>query len=311
MTKYIYSFIALVSISMNSFSQDVITPVLGNDIQAKVIEVTKTDIAYKKWDNPNGPTLIIAKSDVLVISYADGKKEVLYIQEKLAIDVAETKEVVNAKDNESIKVSETKASVTKLDTSSKDNPAIITLKSGEDIQAFVLEVNKESIVYKTTHSSQDSMMTIPIAEVLLISYADGTKDLIYKQYNVSNELQSNVKLKTELNSDATETAILSKAELSMKGTLDAKINYIGRGSGAVWTAVATIIGSPVIGLIPAVACASSTPRERNLNFENTKLKNDPIYYNAYVKQARKTKAVSVLAGYVIGTAAWFILVIGL
>ena len=127
---------------MNSFSQDVITPVLGNDIQVKVIEVTKTDIAYKKWDNPNGPTLKMPKSEVLIVSYANGKKEVLYIQEKLAIDVAETKEVLNAKDNEPNKVSETKASVAKLDTSSKDNPAIITLKSGKDIQAFVLEVNK-------------------------------------------------------------------------------------------------------------------------------------------------------------------------
>ena len=311
MTKYIYSFIALVSISMNSFSQDVITPVFGNDIQVKVIEVTKTDIAYKKWDNPTGPTLKMPKSEVLIINYANGKKEVLYIQEKLANDVAETKEVVNAKDNEPIKVSETKASVPKLDTSSKENPAIITLKSGEDIQAFVLEVNKESIVYKTTNSSQDSVMTIPVADVLLISYADGTKALVYKQSKISDEQQSTVTSKTRLNSNATEIEQFSNAELRMKGKHDAKMSYYGRNSGAGWTAVATIIGSPVIGLIPAVACASSTPRERNLNFENTKLKNDPIYYNAYVKQARKTKAASVLAGYVIGTAAWFILVIGL
>jgi hypothetical protein len=311
MTKYIYSFIALVSISMNSFSQDVITPVLGNDIQVKVIEVTKTDIAYKKWDNPTGPTLKMPKSEVLIINYANGKKEVLYIQEKLANDVAETKEVLNAKDNEPNKVSETKASVPKLDTSSKDNLAIITLKSGEDIQAFVLEVNKESIVYKTSNSSQDSMMTIPVADVLLISYADGTKALVYKQSKVSDEQQSTLTPKTQLNSDATEIAQLSNAELRMKGKHDAKTNYLGRNSGAGWTAVTALIATPVLGLIPAVACASSTPRERNLNFENTKLKNDHIYYNAYVKQARKTKAVSVLTGYVIGTAAWFILVIGL
>ena len=150
-------------------------------------------------------------------------------------------------------------------------------------------------------------MTIPIAEVLLISYADGTKDLIYKQYNVSNELQSNVKLKTELNSDATETAKLSKAELSMKGTRDAKINYIGRGSGAVWTAVTSVLLSPIVGLIPAAACASSRPRERNLNFDDVELKNDPNYNKAYVKQARKTKVASVLAGYIIGSAVWFVI----
>ena len=135
--------------------------------------------------------------------------------------------------------------------------------------------------------------------------------MVYKQSKISDEQQSTVTPKTRLNSNATEIEQLSNAELRMKGKHDAKMSYYGRNSGAGWTAVATIIGSPVVGLIPAVTCASSTPRERNLNFENTKLKNDPIYYNAYVKQARKTKAVSVLAGYVIGTAAWFILVIGL
>ncbi len=292
MTKYIYSFIALVSISMNSFSQDVITPVLGNDIQAKVIEVTKTDIAYKKWDNPNGPTLIIAKSDVLVISYADGKKEVIYLQ---------------VKEIEAKEVSEIKTRQPKIDTSSNVASGTITLKTGEDIQADIIEVNREVIIYKTSNGLQDFIMTIPIAEVLLISYADGTKDLIYKQYNVSNELQSNVKLKTELNSDATETAKLSKAELSMKGTRDAKINYIGRGSGAVWTAVTSVLLSPIVGLIPAAACASSRPRERNLNFDDVELKNDPNYNKAYVKQARKTKVASVLAGYIIGSAVWFVI----
>jgi hypothetical protein len=277
---------------MNSFSQDVITPVLGNDIQAKVIEVTKTNIAYKKWDNPNGPTLIIAKSDVLVISYADGKKEVIYLQVK----ETDTKEVP-----------ETKTRQPKIDTSSNVASGTITLKTGEDIQADIIEVNREVIIYKTSNGLQDFIMTIPIAEVLLISYADGTKDLIYKQYNVSNELQSNVKLKTELNSDATETAKLSKAELSMKGTRDAKINYIGRGSGAVWTAVTSVLLSPIVGLIPAAACASSRPRERNLNFDDVELKNDPNYNKAYVKQARKTKVASVLAGYIIGSAVWFVI----
>jgi len=292
MIKYIYSLIALCGINTNAFSQDVITPSLGNDIQAQIIDVTERDIVYKNWNSPNGPTLIIAKSDVLVISYADGKKEVIYLQ---------------VKEIEAKEVSEIKTRQPKIDTSSNVASGTITLKTGGDIQADIIEVNREVIIYKTSNGLQDFIMTIPIAEVLLISYADGTKDLIYKQYNVSNELQSNVKLKTELNSDATETAKLSKAELSMKGTRDAKINYIGRGSGAVWTAVTSVLLSPIVGLIPAAACASSRPRERNLNFDDVELKNDPNYNKAYVKQARKTKVASVLAGYIIGSAVWFVI----
>jgi hypothetical protein len=106
----------------------------------------------------------------------------------------------------------------------------------------------------------------------------------------------------------TEAVKLSRSELKMKGMEDARINYIGRGSGAGFTAVTSLVLSPVIGLIPAVACASSTPRERNLNIENRELKNDPDYRTGYVKQARKTKATNVLIGYAVGSAAWFILI---
>jgi len=288
MIKYIYSLIALCGINTNAFSQDVITPSLGNDIQAQIIDVTETDIVYKNWNSPDGPTLTMLKSDVLIISYADGKKEVLFKQ----IEKNKT-----PKSEESVNT-DTKIAIINL------APDQITLKSGVDIQANVIAVNDTAIVYTLFNSVDESTVSISTDRVLLIRYADGTKELIYKQ----SKRNSVVIEQPVKNIVKTEAVKLSRSELKMKGMEDARINYIGRGSGAGFTAVTSLVLSPVIGLIPAVACASSTPRERNLNIENRELKNDPDYRTGYVKQARKTKATNVLIGYAVGSAAWFILI---
>jgi len=58
------------------FSQDVITKKSGEDINAKVLEVTSTEIKYKKFDNQTGPTISILKSDVFMIKYENGTKDV-------------------------------------------------------------------------------------------------------------------------------------------------------------------------------------------------------------------------------------------
>ena len=67
---------ALVLFGVTAFAQDVITTKDGDDIQAKVIEITETDVMYKKYSNPNGPTYILSKSDILIVRYENGEKEV-------------------------------------------------------------------------------------------------------------------------------------------------------------------------------------------------------------------------------------------
>ena len=57
-------------------AQDVITTKDGSDIQAKILEVTQTELKYKKFSNPDGPTFTISKSDVLIVRYENGEKEV-------------------------------------------------------------------------------------------------------------------------------------------------------------------------------------------------------------------------------------------
>ncbi|MDX2190708.1 MAG: hypothetical protein SFY32_12675 [Bacteroidota bacterium] len=58
------------------FSQDIITKNNGEDIKSKVTEISSTEIRYKKFDDPNGPTFVILKSDVLMIRYENGTKDI-------------------------------------------------------------------------------------------------------------------------------------------------------------------------------------------------------------------------------------------
>jgi hypothetical protein len=59
-----------------TYSQDIIIKGNGDEISAKVLEVGLELIKYKKFDNVNGPTFEILKSEVFMIRYANGTKDV-------------------------------------------------------------------------------------------------------------------------------------------------------------------------------------------------------------------------------------------
>lgn len=56
-------------------AQDIITKNDGTDIQAKVMEVGQSQISYKKYSNPNGPTYTLSLSDIIMITYENGERE--------------------------------------------------------------------------------------------------------------------------------------------------------------------------------------------------------------------------------------------
>lgn len=57
-------------------AQDIITTKDGKDIQAKILEVTNSEIKYKKFNNQEGPTFTLSKSEVLIVRYQNGENEV-------------------------------------------------------------------------------------------------------------------------------------------------------------------------------------------------------------------------------------------
>jgi hypothetical protein len=62
--------------NISIYAQDNITLKNGDEIKSKVLEVTTTEVKYKKYDNLDGPIYTISKSDILFIKYENGQKDV-------------------------------------------------------------------------------------------------------------------------------------------------------------------------------------------------------------------------------------------
>jgi hypothetical protein len=57
-------------------AQDIITLKNGDEIKAKVQEVGLSDVKYKKFDNLTGPTYTLLKTEIFMIKYENGEKDI-------------------------------------------------------------------------------------------------------------------------------------------------------------------------------------------------------------------------------------------
>lgn len=74
MKRAILSLILIV-ITQSIFAQDIITFTDGKSVKAKVLEITQTEIKYKKYSNLDGPLYTINKNTVMQIKYKGGDVE--------------------------------------------------------------------------------------------------------------------------------------------------------------------------------------------------------------------------------------------
>ena len=84
--KFSVVFIGAFIISLNLIAQDVITTKKGEDIFSKVIEITLNEVKYRKQDNLSGPLISILKSDVIMIRYENGSKDIFNQSEQIKPD---------------------------------------------------------------------------------------------------------------------------------------------------------------------------------------------------------------------------------
>lgn len=85
MKRYIL-FVSLTLISVLSFGQDVIVKKNSETIKAKITEINQDDIKFKKWDNLDGPTYTLLKSDINTILYQNGDADVFVSSETKSSD---------------------------------------------------------------------------------------------------------------------------------------------------------------------------------------------------------------------------------
>ena len=160
---------------------------------------------------------------------------------------------------------------------------LITIKSGEDMQAQILEVGQSEVKYKKFDNLNGPIFTILKSDILIIRYENGTKDIF------SNKTK-NEKLATE---------ILSNENQFLKGQMDAAKFYKGYSGAGTGTLISSLI-SPIVGLIPAIATSSSKPNDDNLGYPNADFMNNADYYNGYTQKAKKIKQGRVWTNWGIG-----------
>jgi hypothetical protein len=89
------------------FSQDLILKKNGDEIKSKVVEILKTEIKYKKFENLNGPVYSLDITEVFMVRYENGSKDVFNQFE--SDNKTSNKETVagndNSNQNQSLKVS--------------------------------------------------------------------------------------------------------------------------------------------------------------------------------------------------------------
>ncbi|MES2681643.1 MAG: hypothetical protein V4635_17240 [Bacteroidota bacterium] len=74
--KSFICFTVLFLLTGNLFSQDTLITKNGELIGAKVLEINEDEVKYKKSSNPDGPLYVIKKSEVVVIEYQNGTRDV-------------------------------------------------------------------------------------------------------------------------------------------------------------------------------------------------------------------------------------------
>ncbi|UOQ98486.1 hypothetical protein MUN81_03120 [Hymenobacter sp. 5317J-9] len=58
-------------------AQDVLTKRNGEELKVKVVEITPSEVKFRRADNLDGPLISVWRTDVFMIVYANGVKEVL------------------------------------------------------------------------------------------------------------------------------------------------------------------------------------------------------------------------------------------
>lgn len=76
MKRILFVMSVLIMSAVSVSAQDLITKKNGEDIKAKVLEIDNTNVKYKLFDEPDGVTYTMPKSQILMIRYQSGRNEV-------------------------------------------------------------------------------------------------------------------------------------------------------------------------------------------------------------------------------------------
>lgn len=116
---------------------------------------------------------------------------------------------------------------------------------------------------------------------------------------ISDGLDSTITISDVGNKSSHFAESISPQDLNTKGEIDASKKYKKYKGAAVGTLVVSLL-SPLLGLIPAIACSATTPKVENLGYPDQKLFEKTAYHSGYTKKAKKIKSGKVWKNWGIG-----------
>lgn len=176
--KSLLTFVAALAVSTLAFAGDIIVTRDSKKIDAKILEVSKSEIKYKEIDNLDGPTFILETSEISSVIYSNGKVQLYESESKKS-----EPEIVT---NEQI-VSSNEISETEPQTSPEITPDIIHLVTGGAMTVIVQDVKQGVLYYKDWNNPNGATMTMNISDILNIQYANGAIQ-VYNHNATSNSV---------------------------------------------------------------------------------------------------------------------------
>jgi len=144
MKKILLILVALIGFGIMVNAQDVILKQDGSEIKAKVTEITDQQIKYKDFDFQSGPTRNINISEVFMITYENGQKEVFrkHIETK-EVSALEAANVSDTESNETVYLPE----------SMQSRKDVIVKVIGGGFQARITNIDSKYIFYLKSKKS--------------------------------------------------------------------------------------------------------------------------------------------------------------
>lgn len=161
----------------------------------------------------------------------------------------------------------------------------------DTIHAKILEVGISDVKYKRTDNPDGPLFIIAKSEISTIRYMNGGTDSFEEKPDIVPPVVQQPLF--------TNPEGLSPEGLKIKGQKDANKHYdgyIGAGTGTLVTSLL----SPLLGLAPAVACASARPKTQNLHYPDPVLMSNYSYKTGYESRSHKIKQKKVWTNWGIG-----------
>ncbi len=173
---------------------------------------------------------------------------------------------------------------------------LITTRTGEDIKGRVTEIGLTEVKYHPWESAEGTVSTISKANILLIRYEDGGKEIFEA---VAAPVPDILPERAAVNKTGVVSS-LNNSSMFMRGQVDAKRYYQGYRESGTISLIGTLFLGPVFGLIMPIAIASTPPKMTTLNYPSETSMRNPEYARGYVAQAQKIRNDKVWLNYGIG-----------